>query len=610
MSFNPKTTSTQVRGAGKRVGVVKEKASVGKRGKRTLARDPESEEEEEEEDPELLSLLEPSARVSRLVGLSQLGHQSTMKTAVRGRKTTSREKEETTDNEATVATGRSRAKSTVSKPGRRSAIRPSAPETESHVTTSKKTTKKASRKSVAFNPHTTNLGSPELVPPAASGNSPSTDTGGSSGGGVYDYVPSDEEDFTHNKSRLYSPRRKSILRKAAESAKKRDGEKTPGQRQEGVEMEREEEEEEEEGASGSGGEMNQEVGDGGRKVRELSIQVKDISKKAKETSKKRTKKTKATPGKGKEAVSKDPAKAKEVPGSVEQDEIPNEDDDGQWFVPNELSLHQMISERSPRPLQRLTRTGRRSALPLPADLTTSSHISTAPRPKKKRRPRELDSTRDTGVDGGGGGSEGETRETNLGSESGGASSADEAGSSSSGKSRRSAKTKESTSVGSAGGKNTTRRKSKLKLTPSWMQRKSKRVTPPSDTGHTDEEREEEEEEEEHTPASKKQRVSTQEEDEGMQSGGGLSLSSSEEGEPQDLVRSLGGRRYRRYTVEYQNPKTPGVRRSKRTRVAPIQQWKNEEPEYERRRSGKSTTCIFIRIYITCVYREVLCQKRS
>ena len=577
MSFNPKKTSTQVRGGKKQGGVVKERASaMARRGRRALARDIDSEEDEEEEegDPELLSLLEPSARVSRLVGLSQLGrHTSSRETRVSSRGSGGSERDTTDDDEtsAPAAGGKSREKR-VLQTRRKSAIRPISTATKTTATkstaatTSKKTTK-SSRKSVAFNPHTTNLGSPDQpVTVAQRGSSPSSD----SGGGVYDYVPSDEEDLSHNKSRLYSPRKKkSILRKSSGSSQ-RESTRNRGEEGEGS------------GAGSGGEEMRQEVGGEWKKsghVREMSIQVKDISSKAK-------------------GATTNNASSKVVSTNKDKNPTNAEPVDSQWFVPENLSLHQMISDKSPRSLQRLRRTGRKN--PPTADDTTSTVAPPPRRGKDKRRPRELDSTTtaDSRVEGGGG--------NESGSQRGGVSSGDEAGpsSSSSSSSRRQPKTKETTNAQtttkdvantpkSASGKTTGRKKStKSKVTPPWqkVKKNKKRATPQSDEHHTEEE-EEEEGEETGTPASKKHRVSTMEEDEGMQSGGGLSLSSSEgEGEPsEDLVRSMGGRRYRRYAVEYQNPKTPGVRRSKRTRVAPIQQWKNEEPVYERRRSGKTTT---------------------
>ena len=554
MSFNPKKTSTQVRGGFKQGGVVKERASAARRGRRTLTRYPDSE-EEEEEDPELMTLLEPSARVSRLVGLSQLGRQSSKKTT--GARESNRGSErDTPDDEATATVRGDSRQTTVSKPKRKSTIRPPNTRPKTSAATSLKKTTKSSRKSVAFNPHTTNLGSPEELPPVAGrrGSSPESD---GNGGGIYDYVPSDEEDYAHNKSRLYSPRKKkSILRKTTGSGKRRSPHKKR-QHSDGVE-----EEGEESRTGSSGEEMRLKVGGEGDESGSVrgdfqGSEISGVSSKAKGN-------TRKVSNKGKDLSSKVATDSNRV-DQVSNDNVSS---GSQWFVPDDLSLHAMISDKSPRSLQRLTRTGRKSQA-----VTTDDTYSVAGpqrRRKEKRKPRKLDSTAEDG---------GSERENESGSLSGGASSADEVGTS--GTSRRQHKTKEATNARTAsGGKNTGRKKStKSKVTTPWQQKK--RATPPSNEVHADEEGEG------RTPASKKQRVSTVEEDEGMQSGDGLSLSSSEEGEPsRDLVRSLGGRRYRRYTVEYQNPKTPGVRRSKRTRIAPIQTWNNEEPEYERRRSGK------------------------
>ena len=68
------------------------------------------------------------------------------------------------------------------------------------------------------------------------------------------------------------------------------------------------------------------------------------------------------------------------------------------------------------------------------------------------------------------------------------------------------------------------------------------------------------------------------------------LSDEEEGGVRDGVEitySAGGRRYRRLRVQPSKSHTPGVRRSKRTRIAPVRTWENEEVEYDmRRRSGR------------------------
>ena len=68
--------------------------------------------------------------------------------------------------------------------------------------------------------------------------------------------------------------------------------------------------------------------------------------------------------------------------------------------------------------------------------------------------------------------------------------------------------------------------------------------------------------------------------------------SGEEGEESDhfdgaeIIQSGGGRRYRRLRVEPKKSHTPGVRRSKRTRVAPVRHWENEQLEYDLNTSGK------------------------
>ena len=66
------------------------------------------------------------------------------------------------------------------------------------------------------------------------------------------------------------------------------------------------------------------------------------------------------------------------------------------------------------------------------------------------------------------------------------------------------------------------------------------------------------------------------------------ISSEEEGAARglDLTLSAGGRRYRRLRAGPKKSHTPGVRRSSRTRLAPVRHWEGEEVEYDRRRSGE------------------------
>ncbi len=54
----------------------------------------------------------------------------------------------------------------------------------------------------------------------------------------------------------------------------------------------------------------------------------------------------------------------------------------------------------------------------------------------------------------------------------------------------------------------------------------------------------------------------------------------------NVTLSPGGREYRRYKIDNDQAKTPGVRRSKRNRIAPVKTWLGERVEYDmRRRSG-------------------------
>lgn len=544
-SFHPKKTSTQVKGGRKRGGRSAAKKGSGRPVKSSVrALESDSEDGGMEDDQELMTLLEPSIHVPRLVGLSQLtqsrksrgGQKSAAPSTVDSSHGESTDEEQIPppqqskgDNPQLAKESRSKSKKLTSRA-----------EGTATILTKKsgKGKRKSSRKSVAFNPHTTNLGSPELPPPnsvatvaSVSGENAATeesDTGGSSSG-VYDYVPSDEEDYSHTKSRLYSPRRKSILRKAA-SLKK-------GGTQQKKKTEK-------------GGAQEVTKGSGGKKE---------------------SKKTPKSRGRG----------IQEVPVPVES--MASKE---QWFVPNDLSMHKMIAEDSPQSLRRLTRSGKSGM----SDLSTSRVV--APSKRQKQRPRELDSTvRSREPEGGDSASEKSEdgkRKCDLASQNGGLSSADEELVSSTDTRRLGSDSGEGQGKITQSNKRSSR---SAKLTPPWIQNKrNKRTALPKSALDQEGDEEQEEEEVERTPASKKLRVTLPtEEDEGMQSGGAMFLSSSEEDDEANLVRSLGGRRYRRYTVEHQNTKTPGVRRSKRTRLAPVQHWRNEEPEYERRRSGMRMT---------------------
>lgn len=534
-SFHPKKTSTQVKGGGKRSISGRSTAQKVSGRKSKSVRSLESDSEDggvEEEDQELMTLLEPSIRVSRLVGLSQLtqsrksrGGQKPASSLGLSRASGDHSCEESTDEEQVSAALQST--SDNHQPANKS--KSNTKKSASHATTisTKKEKRKSSRKSVAFNPHTTNLGSPELPPPnplvtAATSSKENavaeeSDTGGNSSG-VYDYVPSDEEDYSHTKSRLYSPRRKSILRKAASLKKNK-----TTQRQENK------------------GDMT--------------------------TESDKQQKVKSAKRPGKAPKSEVQGRSIQVEGMSSQE---------QWFVPDELSMHKMISEKSPQLLRRLTRSGKSGV----SDHSTSRVV--APTKRRQQRPRELDSTVHSlqhGESEEGSGSEKSTWKSESASQSEGVSSADEGLVSSTDPKRQGSDSGEVPGKVPRSNKRSSR---SAKLTPPWVQNKRSRKNTKSDLNQE----EEGEKREESTPASKKLRVSLPtEEDEGMQSGGAMFVSSSEEDDETNLVRSLGGRRYRRYTVQHQDTKTPGVRRSKRTRLAPVQHWRNEELEYERRRSG-------------------------
>ena len=62
----------------------------------------------------------------------------------------------------------------------------------------------------------------------------------------------------------------------------------------------------------------------------------------------------------------------------------------------------------------------------------------------------------------------------------------------------------------------------------------------------------------------------------------------------EIIQSGGGRKYRRLRVEPKKSHTPGVRRSKRTRIAPVRHWENEQLEYNLNTSGKvNNNCVLI-----------------
>ena len=83
-----------------------------------------------------------------------------------------------------------------------------------------------------------------------------------------------------------------------------------------------------------------------------------------------------------------------------------------------------------------------------------------------------------------------------------------------------------------------------------------------------------------------------------------SMSSSEEDDQfrgEEITQSGGGRRYRRLRVGPSKSHTPGVRRSNRTKIAPVRHWENEQPEYDtRRRSGESVNFHIVLYYYGCV----------
>ena len=73
-------------------------------------------------------------------------------------------------------------------------------------------------------------------------------------------------------------------------------------------------------------------------------------------------------------------------------------------------------------------------------------------------------------------------------------------------------------------------------------------------------------------------LSTDEEEEEMEEGG------------LDFTFGVAGGKFRRLAVQAKQSHTPGVRRSKRTRVAPVKHWVGEEVEYDRKRlSGLLTS---------------------
>ena len=568
-SFHPKKTSTQVKTGGAKSAVKRGSGRrVVKKSIRPLSSDSEDlVDGEEEEDCELMSLLQPSARVSRLMGLSQLtrsrkswaGEKSDSRG--RGRSDPHREGESTDEERLSDRNtrgheggGTTHRKSPPGKMVSKTKKRPAGRSTGNATilaNTMGKQKKKSSRKSVAFNPHTTNLGSPDLPTTTPS----LAEAAGTDGAGVYDNIPSDEEDFTNPKSLLYSPNRKYLLRRKF-VGKKATASSTPGgqvvtavHREERDEVTGSEEEEEEEDndqkvSKESGQHRHVHSVGGTTTTRELSVQVRDITK------------------------------------------------EEQWFVPDQLDILRKVSTKSPLLLRRLTRLGQTSHV---SDMSTASSVS-PPRQKQRRR-RKLDSTVQRSQHEEEKEDEEEEEEEEE-EERGGVSRSDgeedvrKSDSDGGGSSASSIRRRQ---VNRSPGKKKSRsnKRSSSKLTPPWRSKRGKR----SSDGISERDRTEGKEKEKHTPVSKKQRLSTPEEDEGMQSGGGMSLSSSEEEDAMHLVQSMGGRRYRRHMVRHQDTKTPGVRRSKRARLAPVQFWRNEEPEYERRHSGmKESLTVYVYNY--------------
>ena len=610
-SFHPKKTSTVVKG-GKRTAKSTVRKPVKRRGGRSMAANlhsVESDSEEEEEDQELRSLLVPSGRSPQLVGLSRLTKSREAATRSAQKTVLSASPRQGRDSTRSQLAGPEdkthRAPKQKSKPAirpRQGGARPpakrslgplSSAEPHPDMTTLPGPTgdmppqnpagrgrKKSTRKSVAFNPTTTNLGSQSPPPDTPPGEEPareevvprvvSRETNSDTGrGDVYDHVPSDEEDLSHPKSRLYSPQRKSILKKISLARVRQ----LKQQKKEGNHEETEKERGEELREKGRGEELREEGR--GEELREEG-RVGEVNGRVEEVEGEVTESLVS----GQDTRSPTPIpRAQNTPIRELSIRVQDISTGGQWFVPDDVQTFSTDPQKSVLSSRRSTRS-RKSAVSEGEE--TGGVIR---RKRQRKRQRELDSTmQDSQGEGEGDGSrEGREMdaaggEVDAGALRVGGSSGEEDHTqgydSSAG--RRGAVSRTEQSAGSLKAQRAHKRSSKLAL-PS--RRKNRRKAVQSE-GEPDQQNV--------TPAPKKQRVTTHNKEDGEQrGGGGAALSSDEEEGNENIVHSVGGRRYRRHALQYRQSHTPGVRRSRRTKLAPVRHWKNEEAEYERRLSGRA-----------------------
>lgn len=590
-SFHPKKTSTMVKGS-KRTAKSTVRKPAKRGGRRSMASNlhsVESDSEEEEEDQELRSLLVPSGRSPQLVGLSQLtksreaAPRSTQKTVLSVSSQDSKRSRPARPEDESHRPLKQKSKSAVRQrqgDTRRSAKKslgpPSAAKAHTDMTMLPSPTgdtspqdlgrrgrKKPTRKSVVFNPTTTNLGT--LSPPT--GTAPSedlareeviprvvsretdTDTGR---GDVYDHVPSDEEDFSHPKSRLYSPQRKSILKKISLARVRQ----LKQQKKEGKYKEMEKGRQEEVGEK--------------ERVEEVSGRAEEGENEATENS-----------ASGQDTRSPTPIpRVQNTPIRELSIRVQDISTGGQWFVPDDVQTSSTDPHKSVLSSRRSTRS-RKSAV---SEGEETGGVVRRKRQRKRRR--ELDSTvHDSQGEGEGDGLRGGKEVDAAGAEvdtgalrvSGSSGEEDHTQGYDSSAGRRGAVSRMEQSAGSLKAQRVHKRSSKLAL-PS--RRKNRRKAVQSD-GEPDQQNV--------TPAPKRQRVTTHEkEDKELSRDGGTALSSEEEEEgDENIIRSVGGRRYRRHALQYRQSHTPRVRRSRRTKLAPVRHWKNEEAEYERRLSGRA-----------------------
>ena len=633
----------------------KRKQTVPSRTLSVRALESDSEDEEEEEDPELLSLLQPKGHPTQLVGLNQLTRRrkvmakASSETAVSGHSPASQHdlhsdthsmSSQSENEQPSPDRVRPAPKPSLSKDHATATKKPAAepvqseedhsesgktgkvsrskrrrkrlnlpPVKKSHISVAAERlpspVKKAARKSVVFDPNITKV-SPDaeaVLPPEKKrgldqNDAPEvvsdSDTGGSSG--IYDYVPSDEEDFTHEKTRLYSPKRKNALRKpllGKGNAIRKGSSVAKGISGQGKkEREREESEREEDVDSAAVNDrmVVKRKSRKGDKDREESEKEEEVDGATKKTGKAKKRSRQGEKGREGSKSQETGANINRSPSSHHSPHIrgtplrvPNASSDAQWFVPEDINsvLKEVMGK------QQLTKPSSKARISESDDTS----VTIQRRRHSRRHQRELDSTVSTSAQDEGeqvrmAESASEIEEEDLGRQSSGAlskrkypllSSGNKENAPSSGRTKK-----------NSGSPKTVKRASRSRfLRPPAKRRKRHAQPKKTQASDRDVERHNALVSEKQSMAAEEGEEEEEEDEEEMKKSQNEVLTSSTEDEDprEDLAMSMGGRKYRRFLVQQRDTTSPSVRRSKRTRLAPVERWRNEEVEYDRRLSG-------------------------